>query len=801
MLCLPVLQVTKKMRSQSRSREGAGGGSNVKRAAALTAAISESTQETTSGQKPVKKMSGGSPLPSSANHVKVACTYKAVGGSELTVHEGDMVEVIERNESSWWYVKSNGNEGWVPSSSFDASNEPFSPPDSPGRSLSPVANTAEEPVYMTIGDFQSAADDGISFSSGRKVEVFEKAASGWWFVAIDGVEGWAPSSYIEKKSASEVSASMSSSSGVATKAGSMGAAVAASKAALRPAKSVGDTSAAKTTVSASKSTPDNNVASEISKVSLKPTAKSTGSIHKAAGQSRETESTNSSDGASSQSRPVSKQPAVAGGLDLSKVALKPVGSKTPGNKSADQAVKPPLKPGKSPQDQDKSSDNARHSSLGKSSGNSRHSSLGKPSGPVLVPSPRSKRADMTPPKPVAPSKSPKLPVKAAVAAADTAAAKPAAQAKGPIKPPTSAASKSDEKSSSPASANGPSAAPKGPIKPKGPATPARAPKSPSALKRSDDADHKTSSPRYVAIGDYAAEGDDSLGFKEGDIMELIEKSDTGWWMMKLGSKEGWAPSTYFELKEDKPTKSNSGPGAGNKEKAVPAAAAGVGSIAAQISQIQEAKLKKASVSKPEATSPDVRPKRTGPPVPKAISKSPSGKTQSEQSDRRSVSKGSAAKQPLRPKSPPGTKKSKTSSTTASDKPSSKGDVYIVTADYTAPDKEELSLKDGEEVTLVEKSDSGWWCVRLRGKEGWAPSTYLEKKRSPTKAVASKPLRPKANPAKKAGTRASAAYHGEEGEVSFEEGESLEILERADTGWWFVRTQSGVEGWAPSTYIE
>ena len=49
---------------------------------------------------------------------------------------------------------------------------------------------------------------------------------------------------------------------------------------------------------------------------------------------------------------------------------------------------------------------------------------------------------------------------------------------------------------------------------------------------------------YRALADY--HDDAGLSFHEGDTLELIDDSDD-WWFVKLGSVEGWAPSTYLEL--------------------------------------------------------------------------------------------------------------------------------------------------------------------------------------------------------------------------------------------------------------
>jgi myosin-1 len=43
-----------------------------------------------------------------------------------------------------------------------------------------------------------------------------------------------------------------------------------------------------------------------------------------------------------------------------------------------------------------------------------------------------------------------------------------------------------------------------------------------------------------------------LSLSKDDLVELVEKDDNGWWLVKKGSLEGWAPSNYLELVPPKP---------------------------------------------------------------------------------------------------------------------------------------------------------------------------------------------------------------------------------------------------------
>ncbi|KLO15040.1 hypothetical protein SCHPADRAFT_996148 [Schizopora paradoxa] len=52
---------------------------------------------------------------------------------------------------------------------------------------------------------------------------------------------------------------------------------------------------------------------------------------------------------------------------------------------------------------------------------------------------------------------------------------------------------------------------------------------------------------------FAFEGQEGeMSLKKDDEVELVEKDDNGWWMVKKGGVEGWAPSNYLELVPPKP---------------------------------------------------------------------------------------------------------------------------------------------------------------------------------------------------------------------------------------------------------
>lgn len=38
-----------------------------------------------------------------------------------------------------------------------------------------------------------------------------------------------------------------------------------------------------------------------------------------------------------------------------------------------------------------------------------------------------------------------------------------------------------------------------------------------------------------------------MSFQKDDVVELVEKDDNGWWLVKKNGEEGWAPNNYLEL--------------------------------------------------------------------------------------------------------------------------------------------------------------------------------------------------------------------------------------------------------------
>ena len=55
-------------------------------------------------------------------------------------------------------------------------------------------------------------------------------------------------------------------------------------------------------------------------------------------------------------------------------------------------------------------------------------------------------------------------------------------------------------------------------------------------------------PLYVAKDDYDSNTHESLSFKKGELLYILDNSQGKWWFarLKVSSKEGFVPSNYVE---------------------------------------------------------------------------------------------------------------------------------------------------------------------------------------------------------------------------------------------------------------
>uniref|UniRef100_A0A493U3P2 SH3 and PX domain-containing protein 2A n=2 Tax=Anas TaxID=8835 RepID=A0A493U3P2_ANAPP len=122
----------------------------------------------------------------------VVSNYEKQENSEISLQAGEVVDVIEKNESGWWFVSTAEEQGWVPATYLESQNGTRDDSDIN------TSKTGEEEKYVTIQPYASQGKDEIGFEKGVTVEVIQKNLEGWWYIRYLGKEGWAPASYLKK---------------------------------------------------------------------------------------------------------------------------------------------------------------------------------------------------------------------------------------------------------------------------------------------------------------------------------------------------------------------------------------------------------------------------------------------------------------------------------------------------------------------------------------------------------------------------------------------------------------------------
>ncbi|KAI4888271.1 hypothetical protein NFI96_013856, partial [Prochilodus magdalenae] len=118
----------------------------------------------------------------------VAADYQRQENTEISLRAGQRVEVIEKNDTGWWFVSTAEEQGWVPSTYLI----------SPTEQQDNRRTSKEDSRYVTVQSYSSSGQDELGFECGATVEVIQKNLEGWWFIRYEGKEGWAPASYLRK---------------------------------------------------------------------------------------------------------------------------------------------------------------------------------------------------------------------------------------------------------------------------------------------------------------------------------------------------------------------------------------------------------------------------------------------------------------------------------------------------------------------------------------------------------------------------------------------------------------------------
>ncbi|XP_059177326.1 SH3 and PX domain-containing protein 2A-like [Physella acuta] len=121
--------------------------------------------------------------------------YTAQASGEISLEAGTRVEVVEKSENGWWFVNSEDEQGWVPSTYLE-------PEDGGGSSAhkGPMAEPGKEENFICIEEYKACNSDEVSLEKGVVVQVIQKNMDGWWLVRYKGKEGYAPGTVLKKAS-------------------------------------------------------------------------------------------------------------------------------------------------------------------------------------------------------------------------------------------------------------------------------------------------------------------------------------------------------------------------------------------------------------------------------------------------------------------------------------------------------------------------------------------------------------------------------------------------------------------------
>ncbi|KAG9337959.1 hypothetical protein JZ751_027296 [Albula glossodonta] len=216
--------------------------------------------------------------------------------------------------------------------------------------------------------------------------------------------------------------------------------------------------------------------------------------------------------------------------------------------------------------------------------------------------------------------------------------------------------------------------------------------------------------KYITVQSYTSQGKDEIGFEKGVTVEVIQKNLEGWWFIRHLGKEGWAPASYLKkVKEEfSPRKKT---------------LTGPVEIIGNIMEISNLLNKKAvserdvhAVAEPEE-----------PHIPKREISLPMSSDDAGSSAALQDSRGSPAIARITPHrvdfgeglllpKPP-------------EPPTVEAEYYTI-AEFQSGISDGISFHGGQKAEVIEKNSGGWWYVQIGEKEGWAPCSYIDKRKKP-----------------------------------------------------------------------
>ncbi|XP_059185834.1 SH3 and PX domain-containing protein 2A isoform X5 [Centropristis striata] len=282
--------------------------------------------------------------------------------------------------------------------------------------------------------------------------------------------------------------------------------------------------------------------------------------------------------------------------------------------------------------------------------------------------------------------------------------------------------------------------------------------------------------KYMTIQPHTSQGKDEVSFEKGVTVEVIQKNLEGWWYIRYLGKEGWAPASYLKkVKED----------FSPRKKTLTGPVEIIGNIM-EISNL----LQKKSVSEKDiqtdgegSTTPErhISKSEISLPMPyNAEINAETGRRLSAGRDTNSPCLGIAASAALnenkargepgspavarvaphrveigfdaigspnlRQKPPPRREPNLGFQLPKPPEPPAVEAEYYTIADFQSSISDGISFRGGQKADVIEKNPGGWWYVQIGEKEGWAPCSYIDKRKKPNLSRRTSTLtRPKVPP--------------------------------------------------------
>ncbi|KAG7255438.1 hypothetical protein CRUP_021399, partial [Coryphaenoides rupestris] len=236
---------------------------------------------------------------------------------------------------------------------------------------------------------------------------------------------------------------------------------------------------------------------------------------------------------------------------------------------------------------------------------------------------------------------------------------------------------------------------------------------------------------YVTVQPYTSEGKDEIAFEKGVIVEVIQKNLEGWWFIRHQDKEGWAPASYLKkVKED----------FGSQRKKSSASPVEIIGNIMEISNLLSNKKPPHGTEKdatapvsPPATTPSSLPEESPLVVRRQISLPLPCSSEPPGAHVASVAAGAVPPSPPAPTEPPSIPGSETETPSPqrhdAEPPTVEAEYYTI-AEFQSCISDGISFNGGQKAEVIEKNSGGWWYVQIGEREGWAPCSYIDKRKKP-----------------------------------------------------------------------